>query len=283
MNIAGAVFTIAALASIAPATAATTPTTVCAANVQYPPFFYFAPVQDGVLPAKGLANDILREAFGPHADAFEISKLPWKRCLKLAELGLIDIVINVPTAQIDPAPYFVSEPYVELQSAYYVSRRHWPKGIRIKNLEDLKTYRICGLSGNTYDGYGLRDYPVDGGANNYMSLIGKLHANHCDLFIEKRAVVAGLKLVEPAISAAFSSRDLHVRTLPEDSLTGLHFAISKRSPQAAELRVKLNETIIRLNRAGSIDKWVEGYLTKNGARRIRSSGVFEQVRHGTVE
>ncbi|PWF55778.1 substrate-binding periplasmic protein [Massilia glaciei] len=242
------------------ACAAAAATTVCASNVQSPPFFYVAQFnKDGTLP-RGLAVEILREAIGTRVGGPHIAKLPWKRCLKLAELGLIDIVINVPTAQIDAAPFFITEPYVEMRSAYYVSRRRWPRGIPITNLEDLKAYRLCSLSGNTYDGYGLRGQPVDSGTNNYISLIGKLHAGNCDLFIEKREVVAGLRLLAPRVAEAFASRDLISARLPEDSPIGLHFAVSKRSKEGAALRARLDRTIARLKAANTINRWMMGYL-----------------------
>ncbi|MES3024537.1 MAG: transporter substrate-binding domain-containing protein [Pseudomonadota bacterium] len=247
-------------ASSVGADAATAATTVCASNIQYPPFFYVPQAdRDGKLQPRGLAIDILRAALGSKAGAPQISKLPWKRCLKLAEMGLVDIVINVPTAQIDSAPFLVTEPYIEMQSAYYVSRRRWPRGIPVTNLEDLKAYRLCSLSGNTYDGYGLRGHPVDSGTNNYISLIGKLHAGNCDLFIEKREVVAGLKLLEPHVAEAFASRDLISARLPEDSPIGLHFAVSKRSREGAALRARLDRTIARLKAANTINKWMKGY------------------------
>ena len=247
------------LAAGAPASA----TRVCVSSVQYPPFHYSIGAE-----TVGVSIDILRNAIAavPRAP-FEIRALPWKRCLKLAELGMIDIVADVPTAQIDPAPFLISQAYVELGSAYYVSRRRWPHGIAIRNLQQLDGYRICGLSGNRYDSYGLRERQVDSGANNYLSLIGKLHAGHCDLFIEKRQVVAGLVLRDPRLAAAFSAPAVIDADLPEDSPVGLHFAVSRRAAQAPELLEKVDRAIARLHASGTIDAWTKAHLDGKYRRR----------------
>lgn len=217
----------------------------CASNVQSPPYFHVSPDRN---VQAGLAVDVLRSAVAMLKETLTIQVLPWKRCLKLTELGVIDLALNVPTAQIDPAPYLVSDAYAELDSMYIVSRKQWPKGIPISNLEDLKSFRICGLSGNTYDSYGLRGYPVDSGTSNYFSIVGKMHQGRCDIFLEKRQIIDALSAVDHELHALFSSKSLLVTRLPEDSPIGLHFAISKRRAGAAELLASLNQVIAGLKK-----------------------------------
>lgn len=212
----------------------------CASNVQYPPYFHFS----GESGHGGLSLQILEKSLGGFSGKFSVQVLPWKRCLKLAELGMMDIVINVPTAQIDPEPFLVSESYAELHSAYYVSRKHRPNGIGIASLEDLKSYRLCGLAGNLYDSYGLKNHPVDSGATNYYALVGKLHSGSCDIFLEKQEVVAGLSDIDQELGKLFASEHLIGRTLPEDSPIGLHFAISKKSAQADAIIRAVNRFIL---------------------------------------
>lgn len=241
--------------------------TACASNVDYPPYLY-----ETGSTMNGVVVDILRHIWpSVHADLIAVRKLPWKRCLKLAELGQIDLVVNVPTAQIDPAPFHITEAYAQLHSVYFVAKAHWPRGIVIASLQDLRSFRVCGLMGNRYDSYGLLTEAVDRGANNYRSLIGKLEAGYCDMFIEKREVIAGLLKFDEQLARQFASASLLVRNLPEDSPIGLHFAVSKLSASHNMALEKLNMGIAQLTRRGIIARWEKRHMSpdvnKTPARR----------------
>lgn len=195
-----------------------------------------------------------------------VRKLPWKRCLTLAGMGKIDLVLNVPTGQIDPTPFVITEAYVQMHSVYFVAKTRWPNGIRIDNLQNLRSYRVCGLMGNRYDSYGLPTEIVDRGANNYGSLIGKLEAGYCDLFIEKREVINGLLKFDRQLADQFARSSLWVRDLPEDSPIGLHVAISKLSPHRGWALEQLNAGIARLTSKGMILRWVKEHMQPIGSR-----------------
>ncbi len=237
--------------------------TACASNIDYPPYLY----QTGSA-MNGVAIDILRHIWpSKPVDQIAVRKLPWKRCLKLAELGQIDIVLNVPTAQIDPAPFHITEAYAQLHSVYFVAKSHWPSGIAIGSVQDLRSFRVCGLMGNRYDSYGLPAEAVDRGTNNYASLIGKLEAGYCDMFIEKREVIAGLLKFDRQLARQFASASLLVQNLPEDSPIGLHFAVSKLSAHHNMALEKLNAGIAQLTHRSIIARWEKEHMNPavNGA------------------
>ncbi len=230
--------------------------TACGANIDYPPYLYGAENAQ-----RGVVIDILKHAWP--GSSFSVRKLPWRRCLKLAELGQIDLVLNVPTAQIDPAPFHITESYAQLHSVYFVAPSRWPRGIAITNVQDLRSYRVCGLMGNRYDSYGLPSQAVDLGANSYSALIGKLEAGFCDLFIEKREVINGLLKFDKPLADRFADAKLVATALPEDSPIGLHFAVSKASPRATELLEQLNGEIATLTRTRVIARWEREHMERS--------------------
>jgi polar amino acid transport system substrate-binding protein len=235
----------------------------CAANLEYPPYLFTKREGDSESMV-GVAVDVLqlslKKAGKPPA---QIQKLPWLRCLKLAEVGEIDVVLNVPTAQIDPEPYRITQPYAVVHSVYVTSRTNSPKGLTIRTVEDLNRYRICGLLGMRYDSYGIDTAKVDTGANTYLSLINKLMAGHCDLFLEKREIIDALQARSPELKAAFTSSSLVESLLPEDSPLGLHYAISRRIPNSQALADQLDATIAVLQDSKQLEKWISAYTKKN--------------------
>lgn len=235
----------------------------CAANLESPPYL-FTKKEGDAESLVGLAIDVLQQALkSASKPPAQIQKLPWLRCLKLAEVGEIDVVLNVPTAQIDPQPYRISQPYAVVHSVYITSRINSPRGLTIRNVEDLTHYRICGLLGTRYDSYGIDTAKVDVGSNSYLSLINKLVAGHCDLFLEKREIIDALQVRSPELKAAFTSNSLVESLLPEDSPLGLHYAVSRRIPNSKELADQLDSTIAALQDSRQLEKWTAAYLKKN--------------------
>ncbi|HXA48047.1 MAG TPA: transporter substrate-binding domain-containing protein [Burkholderiaceae bacterium] len=235
----------------------------CVADLEYPPYLY---TQHDAKSERlvGLGVDVLQFSLKKSGKpAAQIQKLPWLRCLKLTELGEIDLIINVPTAQIAPQPYRISNPYAIVHSVYITSRINSPRGLKIRTVEDLNRYRICGLLGVRYDSYGIDTNKVDTGSNNYISLVNKLQANHCDLFLEKREIIDALLARSPELKAAFSSASLMQTALPEDSPIDLHFAVSRAIPNSQTLVDALNTGISILQSTKEMDKWISSYFAPN--------------------
>lgn len=247
----------------------------CATNLEYPPYLFTKPAGPQLQGEHGgLAYDVLQYALRRHGRApAQVSRLPWPRCIKLVEIGDLDLIMNVPTAQIDPSPFYISAPYATVHSVYYTSRKHWPNGLAIANVQDLRKYRVCGLIGNRFDGYGMPGQGVDTGASSYLSMINKLLAGHCDLFIEKMEVIDGLILRNSELARALRSPSLVRTPLPEDSPFGLHFAISRRKPGGQLLLAQLNSAISNLKKKQQLNRWLKEYTGSRAppARKRKAS------------
>jgi polar amino acid transport system substrate-binding protein len=231
---------------------------VCAADVDYPPFLF----ADGTgARSTGLAVDILQWTMArlgrPPA---AIDRLPWLRCLDAVATGRLDMVVNVPTAEIDPTPYWITEPYFEVHSVYYFSTKARPAGIDIRNLEQLKHFNVCGLAGNRYDAFGIDTAKVDTGARTYTALVRKLDAGFCDLFLEKREVIDSLMARNADLRLQLSSPGLQRRDLPEELPSGLHFAISRHLQGGDALQRAINDALHSLHGSKELERLQQPYL-----------------------
>ncbi|MGL6040514.1 MAG: substrate-binding periplasmic protein, partial [Deefgea sp.] len=187
-----------------------------------------------------------------------IERFPWKRCVNMGAAGMADIVVNVPTAQIDPKPFLISEPFAQMHSVFYTTKNRFPKNFTIKDLEELKSYAVCGMLGDEYDSYGIQTQFVDTGAKTLAALINKTELGRCDLFIEKREVMAARAANDPELKKSILR--FVERPLPEEEPLGLHFAISRRTPNAAALLAQINRSIAELKKTGQIARWQANYL-----------------------
>jgi len=241
------------------AAAFNSPLNVCASDVDYPPFLY----ADGGNAEKsaGLGVDILQLVMTklgrPPA---VILRLPWLRCLNAVETGKLDMVIDVPTAEIDPAPYWITEPYFEVHSVYYYSTKARPGGIDIRNLEQLKRFNVCGLMGNRYEAFGIDTAKVDTGTRTYTALVRKLDAGFCDLFLEKSEVIDSLMRRNAELRTLLTSPGLQRRDLPEELPSGLHFAISRHMQGGKALQQSINGVIQSLHATKDIERLQQPYL-----------------------
>lgn len=224
-------------------------TLACAADAQFPPFTFqravtTAPMDNNRDAAIGvtvdLISNLLEEA---HMPPLKVDLLPWQRCLSYVANGDYVIALNAPTAQVNPAPYLISVPYVRLESVYVYSVLTFPKGPNISQLDDLQNFRVCGLLGNTFDAYGFGSLFVDTGATTYRQVFAKLRNNYCQIVLEKRQVLENLKLIDPGLADITHDGTLRIKAVPEEEAPGLHVLVSRKAPNAQQLLSILNTGI----------------------------------------
>ena len=238
---------------------------VCVADVAQPPFVYWQGGADALRNTspqiQGLAVDVLKLIAGRMGrDPVDVTALPLRRCLAMVASGQMDMVANVPTAQIDPKPYLITESYFTLTSEYFYWKPRFPDGVTIKVVDDLLRYRVCGIAGYNYEAYGLSVGQVDMGAQNYHALIHKMASGRCDLFIDKRETIESLRLVDADLFKELMSGTFGVGTLKEDLPTGLHYAFSRQMPDGAVHLARFNAALADAKRHGEINRLAEPYL-----------------------
>ncbi|NEX59987.1 substrate-binding periplasmic protein [Noviherbaspirillum galbum] len=227
---------------------------------EWPPYTYLER-ENGKPTAKvtGFAVDVLRQIFKDQPAPPGIELLPWARCLKEVQNGSrYQMALNVSYSDERAKTYLLSQPYYLTSSNVFYSRKHHPAGLSIRKLADLQQFRVCGVAGYNYETYGLKPGMVDQGTQNFPSLISKLHAGRCDLFIEKYEVMAGFSAIGQPL---LSDPDLGRATLEGVPPTAFHMAVSRDYPQGEKLVARINDGIASLKASGAMDRMLRRYFS----------------------
>ncbi|MBV8503696.1 MAG: ABC transporter substrate-binding protein [Paucibacter sp.] len=236
------------------------PLTACAAASDSPPYLYTETNERGTVN-RGLGVDALQAVFHRlHLNPPLLRRLPWARCLQDVAQGNIDIAINVGTAQVDPAPYWISEIYIDVRSVYVFSKSFYPDGLKIKDLHELRKFRICGLLGSRYDAYGIDSDQIDIGPTDYFSLFRKINARRCEIAIENAAALDILLHQNSQLRQLYEQLHLSKSKMPQDDMLGLHFAISRKMKNGEALRNSINTEIRDMRSNHVLEKELEQYL-----------------------
>lgn len=229
----------------------------CVSEVAMPPFV----ITNEDKRVDGVAPQILRLAAKQLGfEQISLTALPFARCIGMSAAGQFDIVVNVPTAQIDPKPFVISKPFIRVNSQYFYYRSRFPSGLVIGSLADLTKFKVCALQGYNADVYGLTPSQVDAGAKSYDVLVKKLELGRCDLFIERREVLSGLYLYDPVLRGKLFGATIDHRDLPDDEGNFLHFAISRKSNKADKLKIGIDKFITEIKRTKKIDMLVNQFI-----------------------
>jgi len=236
------------------------PVTACATDVDAPPYL-FAGASENNAKEQGIGVDVLQEVLRRlHLESAPLRRLPWARCLNEVTTGKIDIAINVQTAQVDPAPYWVTDSYMDVHSVYIYAKAIHPAGLKVESLHDLKRFRVCGLFGTRYDAFGLAVDQIDDGSRDYVSVFGKIGAGRCDMAIEKSAVLDGLLKRDKQLRQLYESAQLARGKMPEDEMLGLHFVISRKMAGGDLLRNAINREIRNMKKSNRMENIFAKYL-----------------------
>lgn len=234
---------------------------VCANEAELPPFTFMERTQ-GRTTGKitGITVDLLDRISQRQGWRYQLELLPWPRCLAYIHSGRFQLALDVAGIQANRNEYLSTPAYFQTHPLYFYSQRRRTEAPKINSLRDLRQYRLCGLQGYLYEGYGLRSEEVDTGARSYSQLIAKLHLDRCDLFIEKREVIAGLYLTEPTVNKLLKEPDLLYQPLPESDGNSLHMIVSRQWGDSERFWRSLSEGIQAAIKAKEIDAMMERYL-----------------------
>jgi len=239
------------VAATGTAHAAITQVAICEDENEWPPYVYRQRGPDGT-PGKltGYAVDVVSEILSRHGIRFSFDLLPWPRCQAVAMLGKqYQMVLNLSYNPERVAKFLMTRSYYTTSTHYYYSRKHHPKGLRIASPADLHNYRVCGIQGYNYLNYGLAAGEVDQGARDFPSMIAKLHAGRCALFLEKQEVMAGFAAIGRDYLA---DRDLASARVPGLKPTAFYLGISRRFQHAQELRNLVDDELLRMDETGRL-------------------------------
>ncbi len=185
---------------------------------------------------------VIGEIFARHGVTHTIDLIPWPRCMAVTMMGKqYAMVLNLSFNPEREQAFLFSRPYYATTAYYYYSKRNHPHGLNIKVPADIRKYRVCGVQGYNYDGYGMQPGEVDQGAKNFPALISKTQLGRCALFLEKDEVMMAYAAIGKSYLA---DPDIGKAPIPGMKPSLFYFGISKNFERAEELRGLIDESLL---------------------------------------
>jgi polar amino acid transport system substrate-binding protein len=238
---------------------------VCEDDAEWPPFTYLERHDERKGPRiVGAAVDALARILGPAGVRYTVELLPWTRCLESIKAGTHDMALNASYADERARDFLMSRAVYELDSDYYYSRQAHPQGLGIHTLADLKRWRVCGLLGYNYATYGLQPQDLDLSPPNFALMLRKISHGRCDVFVEKRQIIAGLGLIDPLVHRELANPDIVAEPVPGVPPTPFYMIVSRATPHGPALLHLLDEGIGRLRGSGEMRQIIATYTAALG-------------------
>ncbi len=229
---------------------------ICEDENEWPPYSYFLRV-DGKKSQKlvGYAVDVIDEIFTRHHIRYRIDMIPWARCMAVTKIGKqYQMVLNLSFSPERMQALLFSRPYYSTTVYYYYSKRRHPDGLAVKGPADLRSYRLCGVRGYNYVGYGIDAAAIDQGAGDFTALIAKMHLGRCDLFLEKNEIMTAYAAIGRDYLA---DPDVGRAPMPGMKPGLFHFGISRKYPEAESLRTLVDQELVRMEDSGRLHEiWI---------------------------
>ncbi len=180
----------------------------------------------------------------------EFEFLPWKRAYKKVKTG--KSIATFPWTRTDERAIEVLFPKTPImvgkEKAYYLKEK-FPKGLKVSNLEDLKSYKMVGILGYWYEEpakkAGINMHMVSS-ADLAWKVLGKGRA---EILIENE-VVAKVKMEKMSGDSAskFASTNDTFRT------SDMFCLFSRVYPGAIEIMKKLDHALKEMEDSGEIER-----------------------------
>ncbi|WP_306330971.1 substrate-binding periplasmic protein [Vibrio injensis] len=205
----------------------------------------------------GYDIDVLEAVFSPLGLTITVDLPPWQRCLRETNLGRYDIALSAAYSEERDKDYILTDYYYTLQPSYVYSSITYPEGLPIRTAQDIDGFRVCGLQGYNYTGFGVDDSKVRKNGKTFDQVVKMLEANRCDVFLARYEILAGFKASE---GIDHLTNGLKVVSIPGISGDKFYMLISRSIPDGLELKSIFDQHIKQLRVSGELDRMIEKYI-----------------------
>ena len=242
------------------------PVQICDDSREWPPYSYFARGSDRVDTTRleGAMIDLIHNIFELIPLQYVITAIPWKRCLyevaNFARGQTYEMAIEGTLNEERLRDYYVTTYVYTTTGGYWYSKKTYPDGPVINRPDDLKNYRLCGIRGHNYAGYGIPPELISSTPSDYQAAFSMVSLQRCDLFLSNLATAQGkARLGELVIPP-----DIVGKKMPHLKPGTFHIFIAKTSPRAQYLLSEINQAIHILTFRGITDQIFDRYLPACG-------------------
>lgn len=224
---------------------------ICDDINEWPPYLYYQ--RDGGIKTTkpvGYAMDVLDEILTANKISYTVTLLPWARCLDGVAAGKYALAINVVRNPLREKRFLMTSIYYSVRNFYFYSRKHYPNGLPINGVEDIRKHQVCGILNYDHSNLGIKPGDIDQGSKTYDALISKLHLGRCTLFISQYEAMLGYALIgQPYLD----DPDLGYKQIPGYRLATFAMAVSRALPYGEPLRDILSRDINAMHASGRLD------------------------------
>jgi polar amino acid transport system substrate-binding protein len=216
----------------------------------YPPFEY---MENGEV--KGLAVELLKEAFQRCHRDVAIDVLPWARALAETQQGRADAIFTaIKTPEREKALRFSSEPLVAMNSALYTRN---DAGIRYRgDLSELAGYRLGMVIGTSHGAQ--FDMAVRAGILKYVDTANDTEPNLRKLLAGRIDIVAADRYVVTYYARANGWQDRLAELSPLLYSSFGYLAFS-RNPALEPVRDEIDAALAAMKKDGSYQRILSRY------------------------
>jgi polar amino acid transport system substrate-binding protein len=234
---------------------------ICDDINEWPPYLYYERA-GGVRTNKlvGYSMDVVDAILTGHHLRYEVTLLPWARCLADVKAGKFSMALNLVHTEQRANDYFLTETYYSVRNFYFYSRKHYPNGLPIQGVADVHKYKVCGILNYDHSNMGFKPGEIDQGAKTYDALIAKLHLGRCTLFVSQFEAMLGYALIGQSY---FNDPDLGYAQIPSFKLASFAMAVTRHAPYGAQLRDLLNHDIAAMQASGQLDAIWKRHIPPN--------------------
>lgn len=225
---------------------------VCAQSAEWPPFMYTE--RAGNHKLVGYTIDFLQRGLAERGVRYTIDLLPWKRCMELVQRGLYDMMTDASNSPERAQNFLVSKPYYTQQLVYFYDKER-PRPA-IHTAADMSKFRLCGMAGYNYSGFGLKPEEVETGSQSLAQSFQKLKHDRCDAIPERLEVTLGYQAMGVVDLEKLSIGTGHLPDLPRSTF---HMMVSRSVVYGPELLEILDEGIDKLNNNGGAQELAAKY------------------------
>lgn len=212
---------------------------VIIATLDYPPYVSKS------LPGKGWTWEVAQKAFESQGFSAELHIVPWARAVHMTKSGEVDaLFIANQTPERNKWAIFSDQVGVEASVLWKRRDRQYP----FEKLGDLKGLKIGGLRSSAQMQFltdaGIAVYTL----NDFSHGIKMLNAGRLDLVLADKLVLTHLlNSMPPKIKESLDYID------PPVHVAGFHLAVSRKTPNSAEIVEAFNKGLKEIHENGIYD------------------------------
>ena len=225
---------------------------VCAEDTGWPPFSY--PPKSNGDRFVGFNQDLLQQIFAQRHINYDVVVRPWKRCLKEAISGEVNIVLDASSNPQRQQDYLLTEPIYELTPIFFFARQKAEQYKQPTEAKQLAGLAICGQDGYIYNNFGFDDSLINRLSKDINRVLDLSILDRCNIGLARKEVLlTELKTFARADQIGYQL----IANTPKEKF---YWLINKNTPFATELKTIIDHEVAALYKTKRANELLNHYF-----------------------